>query len=204
MKLKIAIAALSALLVVMVAVLIVLENSDLNGKTVAAPTVSTEAVADETTDGTTEGAAHTTEAAEVTEATEATEDAATEPAETATVPGLEDSIFDNEPEKPTDPTEPKATEPKATEPRETEPSTDPTAKPTDPAGDTPSAGELTEYERFMNMSPAEQQEFIESFPSLDDFFAWFEAAKKAHEEANPPIDVGDGSIDMGDIMGDEG
>jgi hypothetical protein len=51
------------------------------------------------------------------------------------------------------------------------------------------------------MSPAEQQAYVESFDSIDQFFDWYNTAKAEYEAANPPIDVGDGVIDMEDIIG---
>lgn len=113
---------------------------------------------------------------------------------------LEDSDFDDE-----------------TVPTETEDQTEPTTKPTNPADPTdtvepettaptvaptqPTAQDQMDYEKFHNMSARKQQAFMESFDSLDQFFAWYNQAKAAYEAANPPIDVGDGNIDMGDLIG---
>lgn len=93
-------------------------------------------------------------------------------------------------------TKPTETKPAETKPAETKPSE--TTPPTKPAQ--PEVKPQTEYERFQNMSAAEQQSHMESFDSMDDFFNWYNDAKTEHEAANPPIDVGNGSIDMGELM----
>lgn len=89
----------------------------------------------------------------------------------------------NEPE----PTQPPQTEPVATEPAETEPVQIP-------------EGEI-DYEAFVAMDPALQRMYMESFESMDAFFAWYNAAKEAYEQAHPSIDVGDGVIDLEDLVG---
>ena len=127
-------------------------------------------------------------------------EATTVPAETrASIPGVEDSIFDDETgpaheettasDESTKPTE--AETPEETKPQETEPETD-TSQPADK--------QPTAYEKFHNMSAAEQQAFMETFDSLDSFFVWYNNVKAEYEAANPPIDVGDGRIDMGELM----
>jgi len=55
-------------------------------------------------------------------------------------------------------------------------------------------------EEFQNMSAADQQAFMGTFENLDLFFAWYNQAKAEYEAANPPIDVGDGSVDIGDLI----
>lgn len=50
------------------------------------------------------------------------------------------------------------------------------------------------------MSPEQQRAYMESFFSIDAFFEWFNKAKEAYEEANPPIEVGSGTIDIGAII----
>ena len=53
-----------------------------------------------------------------------------------------------------------------------------------------------DYREFMDMTPAEQQAFMESFESIEAFFEWYEAAKEKYEKENPPIDVGDGNVTL--------
>lgn len=105
-----------------------------------------------------------------------------------------------------DVTEPEVTEPEMTEPQQTQPtqSAEPTqstepAQPTQPT-ESASEGEL-DYETFTAMDPAEQRVYMESFESLDAFFAWYNAAKEAYEQEHPAIDVGDGVVDLGGLGG---
>ena len=52
------------------------------------------------------------------------------------------------------------------------------------------------------MSGAEQQEYMMSFSSIEAFFEWFNAAKAKYDAEHPSIEIGgDGSIDLGDIIG---
>ena len=58
--------------------------------------------------------------------------------------------------------------------------------------------ELTEYEKYMEMSGADQKVYMESFDSIEAFFNWLQNAKAEHEAANPSIEIGvDGKIDIG-------
>ena len=62
-----------------------------------------------------------------------------------------------------------------------------------------------DYETFQAMTPAEQQEFQASFPSIADFFAWYNAAKEQYEQENPLIEIGgNGQVDMGQLGGAKG
>ena len=118
-------------------------------------------------------------------------------------------------------TEPEQTQPMITEPiresdeepaadGETVPAELDTTKPTEttepktegePATGTtePQAGALS-YAEYMAMSPAEQQAYYESFPTLEEFIAWHNAAQ-AEYEAEHDIPVVTGPIDIGDYMG---
>ena len=60
------------------------------------------------------------------------------------------------------------------------------------------SGETT-YEDYQNMSAEEQKAFMNSFKSMDDFFTWFNAARKKAEEGYIEIG-GDGTVDLGDIL----
>lgn len=215
MKKKVTIAALAVVLVILLIALIAFTG----GKTEEVPAVET---------------------------TAATEQETTAATVEVTVPGVEDSIFDDEPAetestasteettaqkqssstdntKATEPkaTEPKATEPKATEPKATEPkATEPKAtepKATEPKATEPSEPDetidatqsvekvpsdssLMEYKKFQNLSPSEQQKYVESFSSIEAFFSWYNAAKEEYENANPAIEVGSGTVDIGAII----
>lgn len=153
------------------------------------------------------------------------------------IPGLEDSIFDDEPEqteettpetqettvnteptettKATEPTKPtehpkdpnpidpsKPTNPKPTRPTEPTKPTEP-SKPSEPTDSTePSGGEtvVKNYAWFQNLSPSEQQAWMDSFATIDAFFEWYNAAKAEYEKANPSIEFNGESIDMGAII----
>ena len=134
---------------------------------------------------------------------EALMEATTETAETeASVPAVEDSIFDDETLP--DTTEEATTEPtETTQPTEATEATEPqeTTAPTEPAPTTQEPVK-TDYEAFQDMTSEEQQTVMNSFSSMDAFFDWYYNAKAEYEAANPPIDVGDGEIDFGDIAGD--
>lgn len=150
----------------------------------------------------------------------ATTEAVPTETEEETVPGVEDSIFDEEPDETketaateetknsgqgsstdttlaTEPEDPKPAEPKPTDPSEPEATTEAT----EPTETMPAPTNLSEYEKFQSLSPSEQQEYVESFPSIDEFFNWYNAAKEEYEKANPPIEVGSGTIDVSQIIG---
>lgn len=138
-----------------------------------------------------------------TQAPDATEDPAVVPG--STIPegptdpdtGLQDPDVD----APED-TRPVQTEPEVTEPEETKPVVTEPAQ-TEPQQTEPAQipeGEI-DYESFTAMDPALQRQYMESFESMDAFFAWYNAAKEAYEQAHPSIDVGDGVIDVEDLLG---
>ena len=140
--------------------------------------------------------------------------------------GLVDgNIFDDtdivETQNPTTPkeTEPEATQPTVTKPEHLNPDEDGQEDPNQPEQDpsepdttkptvtTPSAtepvqtnpGELT-YEQFRDLTPSQQQAYQETFESIEAFFEWYNAAKDAYDEANPPILIGpDGVVDLNKI-----
>ncbi len=61
------------------------------------------------------------------------------------------------------------------------------------------------YKDYLDMSAVEQQAFIMTFDNPADFFTWFNDGKAAYEAANPSIEIGgDGSIDLGDLIGGNG
>lgn len=106
----------------------------------------------------------------------------------ATRPGGDAPDTDG-PVDPPAPDDPDPTNPgnKETEPTEKPGNNDPVEVP-DP--------EDVDYREFMDMTPAEQQAFMESFESIEAFFEWYEAAKEKYEKENPPIDVGDGNVTL--------
>lgn len=111
--------------------------------------------------------------------------------------GLQDPVVD----APED-TRPVQTEPAVTEPEQTEPTVTEPAQ-TEPQQSEPAQipeGEI-DYETFTAMDPALQRQYMESFESMDAFFEWYNAAKEAYEQEHPAIDVGDGVIDVEDLLG---
>ncbi len=108
-----------------------------------------------------------------------------EPDEAKTEPdGTTEPDATQKPTEPqTNPSEPTegTTVPDPTEPPEavTEPTQPPVSTP-DPTAEA--------YIAYYNMSAAEQQAFIDSFGSIEAFFTWHTAAKKAYEDNRTPID----------------
>ena len=70
----------------------------------------------------------------------------------------------------------------------------------DSSSDTSSeeSGEMT-YEKYISMSPEEQQKYMMSFESVEKFFEWFNEVKAKYEAENEAVE-GNGSIDIGDYM----
>lgn len=58
-----------------------------------------------------------------------------------------------------------------------------------------------DYEQFTALSGAEQREYMESFESIDAFFAWYNAAREQYQKDHPSMDVGDGEFDFGEDFG---
>lgn len=56
------------------------------------------------------------------------------------------------------------------------------------------------YAEYIELSAEEQQAHFESFASVDDFFAWYNAAKKEYDDEQSRVEVS-GDIDIGDIIG---
>ena len=126
----------------------------------------------------------------VTQQTEETE--TTEPTET-TVPSQETEPQNTEEDetkpvetKPAE-TKPEETEPQETEPQETEPQeTEPTEQGKNPWNVT--------YEEYQNMSATEQRAQMNAFANIEEFFAWYEAAKEKYETENPDIEIGGSGV----------
>ena len=109
-------------------------------------------------------------------------------------------------DNPTDPTE--ASNSKTENPMDT---TTPSEEVTEPTKETTPSEETvppteeenqgstgtTAYEDYLNMTGEQQLAFMQSFDSMEAFFAWLNAAKAEYEAQNPGTDVGDGNIDFG-------
>ena len=128
-----------------------------------------------------------------------------QPAPEASVPAVEDSIFDDESQlPPEDVNQPSVEEQPQENAQEDDPASDTTLE-SDPNVDPvplPAPGELS-YEDYNAMSAASQRAYMESFENVDDFFVWYYEAKDAYDAAHPDIDVGDGVIDLEDLMPNE-
>ena len=77
------------------------------------------------------------------------------------------------------------------------PPSDPTnpTNPTDPSQ--PAEKTYLTYEEYIALSGAEQNAYCQSFPSLRAFNDWYNAAKKAYDEAQPKETIGpDGNINL--------
>ena len=75
-------------------------------------------------------------------------------------------------------------------------------EPVEPDVPLPAPGELS-YEDYNAMSAASQRAYMESFEDVEDFFVWYYDAKDAYDAAHPDIEVGDGVIDLEDLLPDE-
>lgn len=58
------------------------------------------------------------------------------------------------------------------------------------------------FEDYMAMTSKEKEAHMKSFAKVEDFFDWYEKAKKEYDDKHPPIDVGDGNIDLDKIFGE--
>lgn len=123
------------------------------------------------------------------------------------IPGIEDSIFDDDvpktivtPEPPKEQNESNTTEesdqPSESQENASQPSQEQEAQPDTP----PEPGALS-YEDYNDMNGAQQRAYMESFENIEDFFDWYFEAKEAYDEAHPDIDVGDAVIDLDELMG---
>lgn len=118
------------------------------------------------------------------------DNAALEEHTTAPVDPTQDSIntensFDYPTEPESEPSQPVQSEPEVTAPEVID----------------PEEGEMT-YRKFHDMTPSQQQAYVESFESLDAFFLWYAEAQEQYEKENPPIIIdGNGEIDLGEITG---
>lgn len=72
--------------------------------------------------------------------------------------------------------------------------TDSTVEP-DTSHEEPAFPPSPTYEEYCAMTSQEQVDFFNSFDRIEDYFLWFEAAKKDYEDRHPGIEIGpDGVI----------
>lgn len=118
---------------------------------------------------------------------------------TSTAPGVVAGIGnrgDYEEDNPPEQTDPVGTKPEDTKPEDTKPkpteSTEPaTAEKLDP--------DAVTLDMFNAMSDAEQDAFLDQFPTLRDRIMWFNA-QSAKEPTNETITSGDGNVDLGELI----
>lgn len=68
-------------------------------------------------------------------------------------------------------------------------------------GEPPTAPDRkTTYEEYMAMTPEQQQDFFESFPSVQAFMEWYNDAKAEYEASKDGIIIDGGDIDIGDYI----
>lgn len=129
-----------------------------------------------------------------------------QPAPKNPVSAVEDSIFDDEDQVVADDVKTPSVGEQSQEAdqEDTAPSDEPLkgnsdVEPALPEAPLPAPGELS-YEDYNAMSTVSQRAYMESFENIDDYFDWYYEAKEAYDEAHPDIDVGDGVIDLEDLL----
>ena len=90
----------------------------------------------------------------------------------------------SEPEAPTTPKD----NPAETNPTEPDSSEGTEPAPSEPTPSVPPVANGVTYVEYYQMTGEQQQAFINSFDSIEAFFAWHTAAKEAYEESWTPID----------------
>lgn len=135
-----------------------------------------------------------TESTESTEETKSTEE--TEPIEDTK------SAEGTEPPQGTEPTE----ETKPVEGTQLSESTEPTedvepTEGTEPTeGAAPDDGPCCDYGAYLEMSPAEQQAYMNTFSSPLDFIEWCKTAEAEHTDHDDSVTVEGGDLDIGDYI----
>lgn len=158
-------------------------------ETILPPQETTETMVSETTEEYVPGVVDNPFGEDQDNLEETTSPRETENAGSDNTDDFEKNDSENKATTPSQDTEPEDT----TAPEETKPeNNDPT--------EAPSAENVT-YEQYNAMSPEEQLAFFESFDSMEEFVRWYNDAKAKYEAENPDIEIGDGEIDVGDIIG---
>lgn len=84
-----------------------------------------------------------------------------------------------------------------TQPGESQPTTQPTT-PTQPT-EQPTAGDKLTYEQYMAMPTSQQEAYFRSFPTVEAFYEWLEAAEAEYEKNQNTV-TGDGKLDLNDYI----
>ena len=90
--------------------------------------------------------------------------------------------------------------PEPTATPEPTPTPTPAPTPTPEPTPTPSESQGLTYEEYNALDADAQKAYYESFANVADFFAWYNQAKAEHEQKNPPIIIGGGSINLEEIL----
>ena len=61
-------------------------------------------------------------------------------------------------------------------------------------------GEDVSYTDYVAMTAQQQLEFIYGFSTIEGFLEWYDVEKTKYNEQNPGQDLGDGEIDIGDLL----
>ena len=61
-------------------------------------------------------------------------------------------------------------------------------------------GEDVSYPDYVAMTAQQQLEFIYGFSTIEGFLEWYDVEKTKYNEQNPGQDLGDGEIDIGDLL----
>ena len=56
---------------------------------------------------------------------------------------------------------------------------------------------------MVGLTPAQQEAVLKAYDTIEDFFDWYSKAKEEYEKDHPPIDIGDGNIDLDSILKDK-
>ena len=55
------------------------------------------------------------------------------------------------------------------------------------------------YEEYNSLSGEAQEAYFNTFPTIESFFEWYNAARAEYEKNNPAIEIGDDTIDIGNF-----
>jgi DNA processing protein len=62
------------------------------------------------------------------------------------------------------------------------------------------AGVLVSFSEFLEMSPAEQQAYMESYEDITDFLEWYRAAEEKYKSENTYTEISGGDINIGEYV----
>ena len=68
------------------------------------------------------------------------------------------------------------------------------------AATTTAHGENVSYPDYVAMTAEQQLAFIYGFSTIEGFLEWYDVEKTKYDEQNPGQDIGDGEIDLGELL----